>query len=102
MKTLKVKAVGKCLVPNFEAMEQGVLRFIGRVHDASLGVEIPNSNGQRTGGWKPTEEVVEVPFKKEYIDELKAGSLEAADEETAKLIGASFKKKEDKKDSKKE
>ncbi|MRG98212.1 hypothetical protein [Polyangium spumosum] len=82
MKTLKVKTVGAILVPDFGAFEQGVLRYVGRRHDPKAG---PN------GGWVPTEQTVEVPYRLEYLQELRAGSLEAADEETAKHAGISFK-----------
>jgi len=78
MKMLSVKPAGKSLVPDYEAMDGGVLRFVGRRHDPSLG-----SNG----GWVPSDEAVQVPFRIEYLQELKAGALIPADEATAKLAG---------------
>ncbi|MDI3282116.1 hypothetical protein [Polyangium sp. 15x6] len=72
MKKLKVKAVGAVLVPDYEAIEQGVLRFIGRRHDPKAG---PN------GGWVPTEQAIEVPYRLEYLQELQAGNLEPAEDE---------------------
>lgn len=74
---LKVFPVGKALVPDYEALDQGILRFVGRKHDPNLG---PN------GGWEPVKGSVEVEFRKEYLDELKAGTLEPADEQTQKLL----------------
>jgi hypothetical protein len=81
MKSMLVRSAGKALVPDYEAMEQGVLRFVGRRHDATLG---------KNGGWVPSEEPVTVPFRAEYLQELKAGALAPADEETARLAGVTF------------
>ena len=81
MKTLLVLAAGKALVPDFEALEGGVLRFIGRKHDPSLG---------KNGGWVPSDEPVSGPFRAEYLQELKAGALLPADESTAKAAGLPF------------
>ena len=81
MDTLLVKAAGKALVPDFEALDGGILRFVGRRHDASIG---------KNGGWVPLDTAVKVPYRAEYLQELKAGALEAADEQTAKLAGIKF------------
>lgn len=94
---LKVLPVGKALVPDYEAFADGVLRFIGRKHDASIGLEVEFLEGKnkvkkKSGGWVPCEEPVVVPFRKEYLDELKAGTLLPADKETADLAGISFTK----------
>ncbi|KYF87789.1 hypothetical protein BE20_24910 [Sorangium cellulosum] len=70
------------MVPDFEAMEAGILRFVGRKHDPAVGVN---------GGWVPSEEPVTVPLRAEYVQEVQAGSLAPADEETARLCGVSFK-----------
>ena len=78
MRMLSVKPVGTALVPDYVAVEQGVLRFVGRRHNPTLGAN---------GGWVPVEGAVEVPLRAEYIQELKAGTLHPADEETAKLAG---------------
>lgn len=78
---LKVFAEGEMLVPDYEALDQGQLRFIGRKRVADVGVN---------GGWAPTGEVVKVPFRLEYLQELKAGALLPADEETARLAGVEF------------
>jgi len=86
---LKVKPVGKALVPDYEALEQGVLRFVGRQHDASLGEMHPKTK-KKSGGYVPTDEYVEVPHRLEYIQELKAGTLEPADEATARLAGLAW------------
>jgi len=82
MTKLRVKAAGLALVPDYEAQDAGILRFIGRRHDAKLGVN---------GGWAPTDAPVEVPFRAEYVQEVQAGCLEACDEETARACGVPFK-----------
>lgn len=92
MATLKVKPVGKAMVPDYEALEQGVLRFIGRRHDASIGHVMDQKTGKKAGGYVPTDDVVELPHRIEYIQELQAGTLEPADSETARLAGISLKK----------
>jgi hypothetical protein len=76
MKTLLVRAAGQAMVPDFNALEAGSLRFIGRRHDPSVG---------KNGGWVPVEEPVEVPHRPEYLQELRAGALLPADEETARV-----------------
>lgn len=81
MKELTVKPAGSALVPDFEALEGGVLRFIGRRHDPSLG---------KNGGWVPLDAPVSVPYRVEYLQELKAGALLPADEATAKAAGVAF------------
>jgi len=72
---LSVKAVGKYLVQNFEALEGtvSIRRFVGRKHDPAAG------------GFVPTESGDVVPFRKEYRDAVRAGELEPMDEATAKL-----------------
>lgn len=87
MKKLSVLAAGVALVPDFEALDGGVLRFVGRKHDPSLG---------KNGGWVPSSEPVEIPYRAEYLQELKAGALLPADAETAKLAGLAFKTQESK------
>jgi hypothetical protein len=81
IKTLKVFAEGEALVPDYEALEQGKLRFIGRKRIAAEGIN---------GGWVPQLESVEVPFRLEYLQELKAGALAPADEDTARAAGIDF------------
>lgn len=78
---LRVKAAGSALVPDYEAMDGGVLRFIGRKHDPKIG---------KNGGWVPTEQAAEVPHRIEYLQELRAGALLPADEQTAKLAGVAW------------
>lgn len=89
MKSLLVKPAGSALVPDFEALEGGVLRFVGRKHDPSLG---------KNGGWVPQNEPVEVPYRAEYLQEIKAGALIPVDEATAKAAGVPFTKKAESKD----
>lgn len=103
MKILKVKPSGGFLVPDYEAMDQGVLRYIGRRHDPSIGYDLPKKDpktgkmintGEKTGGWVPQEEPVTVPYRVEYLQELRAGALLPADEETARLAGVAMPVKE--------
>lgn len=79
-KVLRVKAAGAALVPDYEAMDGGVLRFIGRRHDPKIGTN---------GGWIPTGDV-EVPYRAEYVQELRAGALTPCDEQTATLAGVAW------------
>jgi len=79
--TLKVKAAHTAMCPDFAALEDGVMRFVGRKHDPSVGAH---------GGWVPTDEVVEVPHRREYLDELKAGALLPADADTARAASVPF------------
>ncbi|WP_437767180.1 hypothetical protein WMF27_20530 [Sorangium sp. So ce281] len=85
---LRVLPVGTAMVPDFEAMEAGILRFVGRKHDPTVG---------KNGGWVPSEEPVTVPFRAEYVQEIQAGTLAPVDEETARICGVSFKAPEAKK-----
>jgi len=78
---LTVKAAGSAMVPDYAALEAGVLRFIGRRHDATVG---PN------GAWVPTGEAVTIPASAEYLQEVKAGALVPADEATARVCGVPF------------
>jgi hypothetical protein len=79
MPKLRLRAVPPALCPDFEALDEGVARrFIGWRFDRTLK---PN------GGFRTTGEVVEKPFRREYLDELRAGTLAPADEETARLAG---------------
>lgn len=87
MSDLHVLPAGKALVPDYEALDGGVLRFVGRRHDASIG---------KNGGWVPVEGSVTVPNRAEYLQELRSGALIAADESTAKAAGVLFKTKETK------
>ncbi len=72
--TLRFRARGDSLVQDYEALDAGVRRAIGRKWvEASPGV----------WGWKATGEAQEVPYRAEYVRECKAGCLEAADQATA-------------------
>lgn len=79
---LKVKPVGTLLVPDYQAQEQGVRRFVGRKLDASVGIN---------GGFVPLEEAVEIPYCAEYAQALKEGDLEPCCEASAKLAGKALK-----------
>ena len=69
--SLLVRAVGATLVVNYEALESGARRFIGRTFLASAG---PN------GGWPASAEPAKVPATAEYLKALRDGSLAPADE----------------------
>ncbi len=81
MNKLLVKPAGSALVPDFDALDGGVLRFVGRTHDPSVK---PN------GAWVPVDTPVEVPARAEYIQELKRGGLLPANAETAKCAGVAY------------
>jgi hypothetical protein len=80
-KTLRVRARGDSLVQNYERLDLGVNAFIGRVFKET-------SPGRH--GFAPTNEVVEVPYRAEYVKALREGDLEAADEATALAAGLTF------------
>ena len=83
MNKLRVIPTEKAMVPNYEAAAGGVMRFVGWKHDAAAGVN---------GGFVMSSEAVEVPFRAEYLQEIKAGNLQPADESTAKIAGVPFAK----------
>lgn len=99
-KELKVFTSEEEFVPDFEALAQGKLRFIGRKMDPSLGQEknIPVYSGkdskdvfvtQKQGGWRIKEEFTTIPYRAEYVEALRKGCLLPADAETARLVGLS-------------
>lgn len=75
---LKVVPTFAAMVPDYEASEGGMVRFIGRKFDPSQG------------GFVMSEAPVSVPMRAEYIQEIKAGALLPADAETAALAGVAF------------
>jgi hypothetical protein len=82
-KVLRVRAVGYAMVQDLEAMDAGVRRFIGRkLTEVEPGV----------WGFVPTGAVVTVPYRAEYVADIKDGCLEAADEETAMVAGVPWEK----------
>jgi len=107
---LRVTAAHTAMCPDFEALEDGVLRFVGRRLDPTLGHTAPKRQfvpvakaakpGERIAGvvvpphtcgaWVPIDDVVELPARREYLDELRAGALLPADEDTARLAGIPF------------
>lgn len=94
--TLKVKAVGDILVQDYRAMRDGVKRYIGREHDASVikydEFSDEDNKISHRGGFVSTNSVVEVPNIQEYRKEVELGFLEAADEKTAIICGIKFNK----------
>jgi len=91
-KTLCVRAKGQALVHNFEALEAGILRFVGWRRDSTLGEPVTQADGTvvTPGGWVHTGEPVEVPNRHEYRHALIVGDLEPADEATARAVGLPF------------
>ncbi len=81
-KTLRVRAIGDTLVQDYQAMQGGVRRYIGRKYDKTLG-----GGDFNQGGWASTDHIVEIPNLAEYRMEVKLGHLEVADDETAELCG---------------
>jgi hypothetical protein len=79
--SLRFRARGTALVPNFEYEAAGVRAFIGRKK-----VEV--QPGQL--GFAPLDEAVETPYRQEYVKACKDGDLWAADEATAKACGVKF------------
>jgi hypothetical protein len=96
--TLKLHARGTALCQDYEAMMQGVRRYIGWRHNPTLGQEFTDrGTGEKkmSGGWEKTGELVEKTFASvvlahQYIHEIKHGALWAGDEETARLAGVKF------------
>ena len=99
------------MVPNYEAMEDGVMRFHGWRHDPSVGPEVtvfgrseaslkgdkkmekPVPRKIRAGGFVRQEGDVDLvlPLRAEYLQEVQAGILLPLDEESARLCGVPFK-----------
>jgi hypothetical protein len=78
---LKVKSVEGCMVQDYAAMRSGLKRFVGWKHVAK---EI---DGVVRSVFEKTDEVCTVPYRKEYFDAIREGSLEAADQATAQMVG---------------
>lgn len=79
--SLTVRAAGAALVTNYEAMNAGARRFIGRTFVPDIGV---------AGAWPAIEEATKVPASAEYLKHIADGALIACDEATAKLAGIKF------------
>ena len=79
--TLSVRAVGATLVVNYEALEAGARRYIGREFLPGVGAQ---------GGWPASKDAAKVPVTHEYLKSLRDGSLVAADKATAELAGVKF------------
>ena len=99
MKTLRVlareTARGPAMVFDLESHENGVRRYVGRKHDRTLGASFVDDagNAQKQGGWPPSHTPANpdvVPYRAEYGNAVRDGSLWAADEETAAHCGVVF------------
>jgi len=107
METIRVLPRGKCLVLDLEYVEQTRQRkYVGRRAIAALKLEELPADAPRheahndflPPGERPmphyafpsTGDVVTLPFRREYRDEVTGGCLWPADEATAKLCGVPF------------
>lgn len=63
MKKIKVLPKGMALVTDYDALDSGVRRFVGRVFDPSVG------------GWMPVDNPVLVTDRQEYRQAIKDGDL---------------------------
>ena len=102
---IRVRLVGDGMIPDYEAMEDGVMRFHGWRHDPNVGREVtvfargdkkgekPVARKVRSGGFVKADGDVDLvlPFRAEYLQEVQAGSLIPLDEESARLCGVPFK-----------
>ncbi len=95
---IKVRLVGNAMVPNYEALEQGVVRYHGWSFDPGLGdpvevFEAGKAKKVRPGGFVRAEDPVDLdlPFRAEYAQEVRAGILQPLDEDSARLCGVQFK-----------
>lgn len=79
--TLRVRARGEALVQDYEALEAGIKRFVGRKY-------VQVEGGQ--WGFAPTNAEQVVPNHAEYLREIREGALWAADEATAAKAGVKF------------
>ncbi len=80
-KTLCVRARGDALLQDYEALDAGVKRFVGRQFKE---VE----PGQ--WGFVPTQDSAKIPYRAEYVRAVKEGDLWAADAATAAACGVEF------------
>ncbi len=92
MKKLKFLSRGTNLCIDLEAQTAGILRFIGRKHDPSIGFQGVDENGNKfmSGGYPSTGKAQEVPARAEYMFAGRDGDLWPADEETASYCGVAF------------
>ena len=74
--TLRVRAKAPALCQNYEALESGVKRFIGWKASPA--------------GFEATGDVESVPMRAEYVQAVKDGDLEAADDATATACGVAL------------
>ena len=96
---LRFRARGDKLVTDYGAMEDGVRRFVGRTLNPHIGPEFqdkssPGKPMRRHAVFEPNVEADEIAFNHShlahYAEECRAGSIWAADEETARLCGVTF------------
>lgn len=78
MGSLSVFPVLKSMVPDYNALEGGLVRYVGRKLDVTAG------------GFVMSPEAVTLADRAEYIAELKAGGLLPADAATAAAAGIKF------------
>jgi len=81
--TISVRAKGLALVPNHDAFDAGVKRYIGWRYG-----EVAPGSGEY--GFKKTDEAEVVSARQEHVRDVKEGALFAADQATAILCGVAF------------
>lgn len=94
MATLRVRAAGAVLVQDYQAMAQGLRRYVGRKLDPSQGEEFADEEDpnvkRRQAVFVPVDEPEAVADCAEYRAALRCGDLEPADEATAKAVGLAW------------
>ena len=91
--SLKFLARGTAMVPDIDAQDRNIRRFIARRFDALIGEPFSDpqtGESKMSGGFVPTQEPETVKFHHEYVRECKAGGLWPADKETADVCGVPF------------
>lgn len=76
--TLRVRARSG-IVTRYDLLDQGVKRMVGRQLQ-------PHADAPNGFAWVDTGKVEELPYMREFIDEIRDGGLWAADEDTARAV----------------
>jgi len=84
---LNVWPRGQALVHDFDALDEGHLRFVGRTRDVTIGDPLKDRPGERSGAWVPHGQPSSISHRWEHRHALLVGDLLPADEATAKLVG---------------
>ena len=79
------------MVPDYEALADGVMRFHGRVLDRTRGHRHPTT-GVMSGEFVAHDREIVLPQRREYRDEIRAGVLIPCDAATAAYAGVQLPK----------